>query len=165
MCLYNCVVSTAQALQATPQAVAASLPDIVCFLVILLSARHWPGRHQLPPKRMAGEVLDSAGVGCTSSWELWNPFARPRGAARHDNHPSRCAAEGGRKSLALAQAVSASLSIISVCTTKTRLEVKSTSARENHKENGAETASQAQEYQDGNESRQHRGNDSRGQLR
>ena len=157
MCLYNCVVSTAQALQATPQAVAASLPDVVCDLVILLSARHWR-RHQSAKKRR-----EKRSAGRTLSWELWTRCTAE--GARHDNHPSRCAAEGGRKSLALAQALGASLCIISLCTTKTRLEVKSTSARENPKENGAETASQAQEYQDGNESRQHRGNDSRGQLR
>ena len=57
-----------------------------------------------------------------------------------------------------------SASIVSLCTNKTRvsperrdgaarLELKSTSALENHKENGAETAIQAQEYQDANESR------------
>ena len=38
--LYNCVVFMARALKATPQAVAVSLPDVVCDLVILLSARH-----------------------------------------------------------------------------------------------------------------------------
>ena len=76
------------------------------------------------------------------------------------NHPSWFESE----SLALVKAPSASLCIVSLCTNKTRvsrerrggaarLELKSTSARENHKENGAETASQAHEYQDANEYR------------
>ena len=69
----------AQALQATPQAVAASLPDVVCDLVILLSARHGPGRHldktlsrfgQYPAFKLGfGRACRRRGRGAEEAWE------------------------------------------------------------------------------------------------